>query len=95
MNAEKQAREQWMVDYHARQQVQQQQQQNYWSDHIKTPEELDAMYNSNNYVPEVSDGSQRPAELPSRSTSRTLRNPEIGIAYQQPLTVVAPVGPGK
>lgn len=95
MNAEEQARARWEVGYHARQQERQQQQQNYGSDHIKTPEELDAMYNSNNYVPEVSDGSQRPAELPSRSTSRTLRNPEIGIAYKQPLTVVAPVGPGK
>lgn len=95
MIAEEQARALWEVDYHARQQEQQQQQQHYWSDHSKTPEELDAIYNSNNYVHEVSDGSPRPAELPSRSTSRTLRNPEIGIAYQQPLTVVAPVEPGK
>lgn len=95
MIAEEQARARWEVDYHARQQEQQQQQQHYWSDHSKTPEELDAIYNSNHYVHEVSDGSQRPAELPSRSTSRTLRNPEIGIAYKQPLTVVAPVGPGK
>lgn len=100
MIADGQARARWEVDYHARQQ-EQQQQQHYWSDHGKTPEELDLMYNSNTFLPEVSDGSPKPAELPSRSpkpaelpsrsTSRTLRNPEIGIAYKQPLTVVSPV----
>lgn len=91
MIADGQARARWEVDYHARQQ-EQQQQQHYWSDHSKTPEELDAMYNSNTCLHEVGDGRPRPAELPSRSTSRTLRNPEIGIAYKQPLTVVSPVG---
>ena len=89
--AEGEARARWEEDYHARQQEQQQQQQLYWSDHGKTPE-LDAIYNSHDYMHEVGDGRPRPAELPSRSTSRTLRNPEIGIAYKQPLTVVVPVG---
>lgn len=92
--AEEKARARWETDYHARQQGQQKQ-QNYWSEHGKTPAELDAMYNSNSYVHEADDGRLRPAELPSRSTSRTLRNSEIGTAYKQPLTVVAPVGPGK
>lgn len=93
MIAEEQDRARWEADYHARQQ--EQQQQHSWSDLGKTPQELDAMYNSNIHAHEAGDGRPRPAELPSRSTSSTLRNSEIGTAYKQPLTVFAPVGPKK
>lgn len=92
MVAEEQARARWEEEYHTRQQEQQQQQQHYWSNHDKTPEELDAIYNSHIYVHEEGDGGPRLVELPSRRTSRTLWNPEIGVAYQQPLTVVGPEG---
>lgn len=92
MTAEEQARARWEADYHARQP--RQQQQHYWSDYGKPPEELGTPYNNNAYAHEADDGRPR-VELPSRSTSRTLRNSEIGIAYKQPLTVVSPVRPGK
>ena len=94
MIAEEQERTRWEADYHTRQQGQQQ--QHHWSDLVKPPpEELDTLYNSNRFPQEADEGRPRPVELPSRSTSRTLRNSEIGIAYKQPLTVVAPVAPGK
>lgn len=92
MIAEEQARARWEADYHARQPGQQQ--QYHWSDYGKPPGELETPYNNKVFAHEVGDGRPR-VQLPSRSTSRTLRNSEIGTAYKQPLTVVAPVGPGK
>lgn len=88
--AEEQARARWEAEYHARQPGQ----QHDWSKYRKMPEELGTMYNHNTIAHEADDG-RLTAELPSRSTSRTLRNSEIGIAYKQPLTVVASGGPGK
>lgn len=90
--AEEQARARWEADYHARQPGQQQQPD--WSEYRKPPAELDTLYNNNSFAPEADDGRPR-VQLPSRSTSRTLRNSEIGVAYKQPLNVVAPGGPGK
>lgn len=87
---EEQARARWEAEYHARQPGQ----QHDWSEYRKLGGELGTMYTHHTLAYEADDG--RPmAELPSRSTSRTLGNSEIGIAYKQPLTVVAPVGPGK
>lgn len=85
--AEEQARARWEAEYHARQPGQ----QHDWSEYRKLPEELGTTYNHTTLAHEADDGRPVP-ELPSRSTSRTLRNSEIGIAYKQPLTVVAPVG---
>lgn len=88
--AEEQVRARWEADNHARQSAQ----QHDWSEYRKPPEELGTSYNNNAFAHEADDGRPRGLELPLRSTSRTLRNSEIGIAYKQPLTVIAPLGPG-
>ena len=68
MTAEEQARARWEADYHARQQVQQQQ-QHYLPNDERAPEELD----THHLAYELDDGRPRPAELQSRSTPSFVR----------------------